>query len=211
MKFFGWGIYKKLRRIKFKIQLNPPVLDMNEHDTSDYWDTYNGGTTQKLDRELHKGEVLAFMIDEEVLRNSVVLDLGCGFGRMNLFYDFKRYFGLDSNERMLDNAKMLNQEKSNAKFNLGDGRTLKPYPDCFFDVVICSTVMLHLKVKTVKGYAREVYRVLKSNGIFVVNFPKKRNFNVYRVFSLFKIEPLGDWKKQDDAFLFRKVVGERLW
>lgn len=203
MKFFGWGIYKKLRRFIHKIQLNPPVLDMNEHDVSPYWRTYEGGTTNKLDKELHREEILAFMVDEEILKKSVVLDLGCGFGRMNLFFDIKEYHGYDPTERMLENARKLNQGKSNALFHLGDGRSLRLFPDRFFDIVICSTVLLHLKARTVKGYAPEIFRVLKPDGFFIANFPRGRNLDVHKVFRQFEIEQLKDWIN-DEVFLFRK-------
>jgi len=203
MKFFGLGIYKKLKRINVKFSFNPPVLDMNEQDDSDYWTAYEGGTTQSLDRKLHKNLIIAVLVEGQ-LKDATVLDLGCGFGRMNLFFDMKEYHGFDSNERMLNNAKKLNLKRYNSFFWLGDGRTLKPLPDSFFDIVICNTVMLHLKVRTVEGYAKEIYRVLKLNGFFLANFPEKRNLNIHKVFYQFDIEPIGKWF-QDDAFIFRKV------
>ena len=183
-----------------------PVLDYNEHDAEvEYWSKYNGGTTKRLCKYFHKNQLVANYVKNE-LNDARVLDLGCGFGRMNLFFKIKEYYGIDTTPRMIHNAIILNRNKTNAQFRLCDGKTLE-FPDNFFDIVIASTVLLHLKVKTVEWYAKEIFRVLKPNGYFLTNLSKKSNINIQQVFHKFRAEQLKDWFN-DDVFKFHKEVTE---
>ena len=179
-----------------------PVLDQNEHDKdTEYWSKYVGGTTKRLCKYFHKNQLVANLVKKE-LKDARVLDLGCGFGRMNLFFKIKEYYGIDTTPRMIHNAIILNQNKTNAQFRLCDGKTLE-FPDSFFDIVIASQVLLHLKIKTIEAYAKEILRVLKPNGYFLANLPQKRNFMVYHLFYQFRIEQLKDWHDHD-VFKFHK-------
>lgn len=179
-----------------------PVLDYNEHDKdTEYWSKYEGGTTKRLSKWLHKNQIVANLVKNE-LKDARVLDLGCGFGRMNLFFKIKEYYGIDTTPRMIRNAILLNQNKTNAQFRLCDGKTLE-FPDSFFDVVIASTVLLHFKVETVEAYAKEIFRVLKPNGYFLTNLSKKSNINIQQVFHKFRAEQLKDFY-DDDVFKFYK-------
>jgi ubiquinone/menaquinone biosynthesis C-methylase UbiE len=203
MKFFGFGLYRRVQRAWQIVTKSQGVHDTDEFDASPYWDTYQGGTTQLLSQDDKHHIVVSVM--EDRVRDTIVLDLGCGVGRANLMFDFREYHGLDTSTRMLADAIKLNirHNKDNAFFAMGDGQTLHQYPDNYFDMVFSSTVFLHLKVRTVKRYAPEIYRVLKPNGFFLVNVPKQRNLNMYRVFHDFAITQLPDWIG-DEVFVCTK-------
>jgi len=185
-----------------------PVLAWNEFDNdTKYWSRYQGGTVKFLTRT-HKDHVIAFLVEEH-LKDSVVLDLGCGMGRMNMMYDIKEYHGLDTCQRMLIGAQKLNLGRKNATFHMGDGKTLDEFADNYFDYVICSTVAIHLKIGTFRSYTREAWRVLKPNGIFLVNLNRKSNINPSDFFKQFQIETInGDnvGVDQDIIYKLRKVV-----
>lgn len=185
---------------------NPPILNRpNEHDNDKaYWDTYEGGTTQKLSVKYRHHLVVNLIADS--LKDNVVLDLGCGFGRTNLFFDIGEYHGLDTSSRMLKNAIRLNANKKNAYFHTGNGKTLTGLKDEYFDCVMISTVALHLCLSTLESYAKEIFRVLKPRGICIANFPKKMNplVNLEIIFAAFSVRKLDAKFFDDDVYIFSK-------
>jgi SAM-dependent methyltransferase len=206
-------ITRKLKRCTEIIESKRVVLVQNEHDAdADYWNTYLGDATLVLDpntivdgktaKERHIGSYI-----EDEIKTATLLDLGCGFGRMNVFFDIKNYYGCDISPNMISNAERLNKDKSNAFFVLGNGYDLHNFKDSKFDYVICSAVMLHLKVATVKKYAKEIFRVLKSGGSFVVAFPHDSKINVTKIFNQFKVTVLDD-KYFQTSTVYRMVKNE---
>lgn len=187
------------------------VLPTDEEDANiAYWTNFKGGSTQRLDPKAVidgkpvKQHVIAFYIEDN-LASAKVLDLGCGYGRINLFYNVKEYWGYDVTPAMIYNAKLLNASKVNCHFVLGKGKSLREFNDNSFDFVICSTVMLHLKVSTVERYSTEVYRVLKPRGSFLVNFPRSTKLNILKTFRKFSIKIIDDnYFGNDNVFLMTK-------
>lgn len=96
---------------------------------------------------------------------ATVLDLGCGRGA-TVHYLYKKYkisaVGIDPSEKMLEAAK---SKYGYADFFLGRGEEL-PFPDESFDCVLAEcTLSLMDSLDTV---IKQVYRVLKENGWFVI-------------------------------------------
>ncbi len=200
---------QNLRWMIRRLRRGKPVLTANEFDDDNgYWDTYNGDCVHLISDEDRHHLLLSaftpFMIHQ--LKNQIVLDLGCGVGRLNLLYDIKEYHGLDTSKRMLDLAQELNQEKTNAIWHFGDGKTLKRFSDECFDLVIANTVFLHLRVRTVKSYIKEIWRVLKPNRSFLVNIPTRSNLDIKKIFSPFLVLELEEGFKNDHLFILRKVM-----
>jgi SAM-dependent methyltransferase len=168
-----------------------PVLEYNTFDkASEYWATFKGDSTDNLDpNEMvnasegtdnppmmipTKHNIIAYFVEDK-LPTSTVLDLGCGVGRMNLFYKIRQYWGIDTTPEMITKAihlSAISKTSNQWVFKFFDGKEF-PFQAGIFDYVFCSTVMLHLKIGTVRRYAEEVWRVLKDNGEFIVNFPLK--------------------------------------
>jgi SAM-dependent methyltransferase len=206
---------------------NKPVLPYNTFDKrSDYWATFKGDSTDNLDPNQIvnasegtdnppimipvKQNIIAYFVEDK-LSTSTVLDLGCGVGRMNLFYDIGHYDGIDPTPEMVDKAIKLNKDRLNEHtFNTFNGKDLYDQSNDEYDFVFCSTVMLHLKIGTVKNYAKEVWRVLKSNGSFIVNFPNKSDLKlIERIFHQFKTEILdNNYCGTDTVYKFTKIVPE---
>ena len=102
------------------------------------------------------------------------LDIGCGTGRLtSLATD-----GLDQSREMLHVAQGKHPDK---KFTEGDARKL-PFEDATFEAAFCIHVVMHLPENELVTLFSEAWRVLKTGGTFVVDFPsrKRRNLLGYR-------------------------------
>jgi ubiquinone/menaquinone biosynthesis C-methylase UbiE len=135
-----------------------------------------------------------------------ILDVACGEGALSLKiaeYGCKVY-GIDISEDGLERAKRLaEREGITCEFRGGSAEDL-PYPDRYFDKVICSSSLEHFKddIKALK----EMYRVLKPNGSVVLttdsfNYPvseelKEMHRKIAYVVNYYTIEKL---KEQFEA------------
>ncbi len=114
-----------------------------------------------------------------------VLDVGCGQKPYrNWFTNVSEYIGIDVDE----------QSKADILIN---PETSWPFPDEYFDVILSTQVLEH--VKDIKITVNEIHRVLKPDGIAIFSFPflynehgapwDFRRFTVYGAINLFP-----DWK-----------------
>lgn len=106
------------------------------------------------------------------LADSVVVDVGCGLGRISLPFSrqFKKVIGIDINRRILDAGTAYCREAANIEFVENDGKTL-PLPDASVDYVYSGGVLQHIKeLDVILGYFREGMRVLKPNGMLNFSF-----------------------------------------
>lgn len=96
------------------------------------------------------------------------LDLGCGTGRSTQFLDDQGFItkGVDKCPFFLEQAKQKFPQKN--KFFLTEDDSI-PFGDEVFDVVFSSFVLLMISSKgKMKALCREVFRVLKPNGAFII-------------------------------------------
>ncbi len=110
--------------------------------------------------------------DLNVKKGEVILDLGCGRGKETIEAAKQAgpeglAIGLDLTESMVIQAiaNATNEKIKNAAFTQGDIENL-PFKEEIFDGVISNCVINHARDKN-KVY-REIHRVLKPNGRFVV-------------------------------------------
>ncbi|MGB9184386.1 MAG: acyltransferase family protein [Solirubrobacteraceae bacterium] len=103
----------------------------------------------------------------ELSRADVVLEIGCGLGRMTrvLAERSRRVLALDVSDQMLERAREHNAHLDNVRWILGDGTTLSPIADASVDVCFSTVVLQHIPdPEIVLGYVREVGRVLRPAG-----------------------------------------------
>lgn len=105
-----------------------------------------------------------------------MLDVGCGIGHWgqmitpHLSNDAKLY-GIDPEESWVQKATLRAKEKglnSKSHYQLGTAEAI-PFPDNYFDMVTCQTVLVH--VKEVAPALKEMLRVLKPGGLLAVAEP----------------------------------------
>ena len=97
-----------------------------------------------------------------------ILDVACGGGALSLKIAERgcKVHGIDISEDVINSAKRLaEREKIACEFEVGSAEDL-PYPEGYFDKVVCSSSLEHFKddIKALRG----MNRVLKPNGKVVL-------------------------------------------
>lgn len=115
-------------------------------------------------------------------RKQKILDLGCGPGYYSIALVKKGndVTGIDISEDKINIAKQVAKEnKINVNFLVGDARKI-PFKDNTFDLVICSEIIEH--VKEDKKVIKEILRILKKRGRFIITTPadSKENRKIYK-------------------------------
>jgi len=122
---------------------------------------------------IFRSEILAYPFVLKLLRNLKgrnikVLDAGCGTGKlceMLAAYNFDVY-GIDLSKKAIELAKFRN-----AKIDYKVGNVLnleRFYRNNFFDVVVSTFVTLYLKEAQLSKFFKQVFKVLKKQGIFII-------------------------------------------
>ena len=144
---------------------------------------YGGGSFFEIGLEFFR----IFLDHTGLQRDSAVLDVGCGIGRMALpltayLSGEGRYEGFDIMPAGIEHCqKFITPRFQNFRFQQSDvfnafynpsGATqaenyVFPYEDCSFDVVFSTSVFTHLAPPAVSQYLRETARVLKPGGFCV--------------------------------------------
>jgi SAM-dependent methyltransferase len=107
------------------------------------------------------------VLGAEVQAQDVVLDLGCGVGRLTrvLAERAAHVHAIDVSAQMLEQARELNAHLTNVTWHHGDGTTLNPIADASVDAVVSHVVFQHIPDPRVTlGYVREMGRVLRPGG-----------------------------------------------
>lgn len=118
-------------------------------------------------RALHR---LIFQTLEQELpdwRDKTILDAGCGTGAiLKRLGSPQRNIGID----LAPEALAFCHERGLTNVRQADICEL-PFEDCSFDAVICSSVLYHRWVNDLERAISEVHRVLRPNGLLLLNLP----------------------------------------
>src|SRR5258708_813932 len=101
------------------------------------------------------------------LRKGRVLDVGCGtFPYFLSSTVFKEKYGIDSciNLRLIGNKSIFLKK-------LDIEKNVFPYPNNFFDTVVMLAVFEHIHSDRIKFVLKEINRVLKKDGVFIITTP----------------------------------------
>jgi len=100
-------------------------------------------------------------------KDKTVLDVGAGTGRLTIPISeiAKKVCAIEPHEDMINYMEKKVVEIDNIEVKRASAEDI-PYPDDFFDVVICSWVIQHFK--DFKKSFSEMKRVIKKNGILLV-------------------------------------------
>jgi SAM-dependent methyltransferase len=102
-----------------------------------------------------------------ITRRQVVVDLGCGIGRMSrpLAEKAMHVIALDVSEKMLEQGRASNAHIGNISWLSGDGTNLTGVEDESVDGVFSFVVLQHVPTREiVLGYVREMGRALRPGG-----------------------------------------------
>jgi len=124
----------------------------------------------------------------EIVRDKEVLDLGCGAGGKTVFIKengAQRVVGVDLSELLIKQADCFQKErKMDIEFHQGNVCEL-PFKDNVFDLLIASDLVEH--VKPPEKMFKEAYRVLKSGGVFLINFEPYYHFLGHHMWDMINI------------------------
>ncbi len=100
-------------------------------------------------------------------REKEIVDVGCGTGAiLKQLGNPEKNVGID----LAPEAISFCRQRGLNNIQQGDIHAL-PFPDASFDAVICSSVLYHQWVSDVEGAVREMHRVLRPDGVLLINVP----------------------------------------
>lgn len=110
------------------------------------------------------------LFDGISLTGKRVLEIGFGLGGLAHYLSEKypaiEYYGIEVNPKMHEYASQKYPQK-NLNFILPENPDIMPFEPDYFDVVFSKGVLVHLQDK--HPLFNELYRVLKSDGKFIIN------------------------------------------
>jgi len=121
----------------------------------------------------HKQRYLSIL---KMVEGKTVLDIasGEGYGTSILSSRARQTFGVDINPDLVEHAgRKYNQE--NIRFLHGSVDRI-PLESNTIDVIVSFETLEHVDADTQKQFLGEVKRVLRTNGVFVVSTPNKKNY-----------------------------------
>jgi len=109
-------------------------------------------------------------------KDKIVLDVGCGDGRMSFLLSskVKQVFGIDNQEAPVAMGKLLVAGAKNVELRVGDARKID-FPDGTFDLVVSFDVVEHLPEETMEKMLAEMKRVCKKGGCVAISTPNRGN------------------------------------
>ena len=177
--------------INFESKMKQRAKAWNEIHSKNYYDMNYPGEFNlepyilpKDDNELQ--ELLSNSYHYKMLSNyitidkkTVVLDLGCGYGRFIEFYAPLASFvyGIDVTDYIINICKTKFSEIENVEFIKNNGYSLEMIASSSIDLVSCYTVFQHIPRKATQSYLKEFSRILKSDGKIIIQFQGVKSNN----------------------------------
>lgn len=136
-------------------------------------------------------------IFKNVSKTGIIIDIGCGFGRLfNEYQQYDKIIMIDYSLNNLKNAQTTiwnylshNEEKFKKIYFIAADATNLPFKDNVIDAAISVRIVHHLN--SPEKLISETGRILKNNGLFIIEFANKRNLkNILKFISgKLKISP----------------------
>jgi ubiquinone/menaquinone biosynthesis C-methylase UbiE len=169
----------KLLKFKSVAKITAKIFDSYER----IWDTLAITKKNAMDSVLAEvkdegefdlsGEKIAETLKEFITPGDIVLDVGCGIGRIekHLAKYCAKIYAVDVSKRMVKHTKRRLKGLNNVYIYKTNGKDLSLFPDEKFDFVFSIIVLQHLEKEDAVFYLLEMYRVLKPSGKLYFNVP----------------------------------------
>ena len=144
-------------------------------------------------------------------RNKVkrILDLGCGTGRHTIFLAKEGFtvYGVDISDSGLNVIKKAKSELDlkNIILKKADMSSI-PFEDEFFDAIVSTSVINHAKIREIERTFKEIERVLKKKGLFILQVISPKDFTAKtgkEIESMTRIN-IDDWDYKVPHHFFNK-------
>ncbi len=166
---------------------------------------------EKEKRELKEETYFKTLQKEKGLKGKI-LDIGCGYGRCMYFLGIQKYTGTDISEGFL---KLGRKIFPSAKFIKMDARKLN-FKENSFDTIFMFETIEHIPNYNLA--LKEVYRVLKKEGSFIITTPNKLKWLLFPIYYILpaKSRPWGLYligtisKKEKETYIKDLEVEEKI-
>ncbi len=111
--------------------------------------------------------------------DEIVMDIGCGWGTFVFILagKVKKMIGLDISEKSIELCRNIAEEKGIEGIELICADAAQTgFPDNSIDVIICADLVEHLYPDIYLGIVKEVYRILRPGGKFIIWTPHRGHF-----------------------------------
>jgi len=147
--------------------VSDPARQYGKWDPNEFFDSGR----RRMDR-------LFGLIDQQAIsiKRGLCLDFGCGMGRYTqaLAARFEQCHGIDISAQMIKLAQQYNQFGDRVRYSLNPSSDLQMIETGSFDFVHTSEVLQHMPPQLMRHYLEEFCRVLKRDGVAVVEVPTRQ-------------------------------------
>ncbi|WP_025720497.1 glycosyltransferase [Paenibacillus sp. 1-18] len=168
---------------------------------------------QESDKELEIEHFQRYSVLKQLVKGKTVLDAACGegYGSYLLANSAAKVVGIDIDSDTIEHARRV-YPKDNLEYYIASIERM-PFQDNSFDIIVSFETLEHVDEELQILFLKEVKRLLKDNGTFVVSTPNKKYYsdlrdytNPYHVKELYKDE-FSNFLK--DYFKYTNIVSQR--
>ena len=148
---------------------------------------------------------LADTLIPDASRSGRILDIGCGsFPYFLTSTRFHEKHGLD---KMLDDdTRRYHGEDILIKNNDMESGERLPYTDGYFDIVTMLAVFEHIEPTRLVATLREVYRVLKPGGSYILTTPAAWTDRLLGILARLRLVSKEEIEEHKDTYSHRKII-----
>mgnify|MGYP001570228853 FL=1 len=147
-------------------------------------------------------------LKNKILKDSVVLDIGCGTGELIKILSLlvKKIIGIDNDEEAIKRCNKNLKDINNAEIFLEDGEKMH-FKDNTFDFVICMGTTFGNFSETKFIVLKEIKRVLNKNGSFIFSIYNELALN--ERLTIYKNYWKGFFEKDNGVVIYKNVISEQ--